>query len=378
VREYSKYQDSGYPDSGCPNTGRQGDTMSTHIETVKKAIEFRKPDYVPMETIDVPLIYNAYNTRDPEEVKFVPGAENADSLWTNCYSWFHEETGTSEDGESLRRDQFGITFKVPNDLNATYTLLENPLAGKTSLSGFEFPDPDETDPHYEKLGTIIKKHYADRFIDGFIDAGILLTTMFLFGEERFLMNVADNLSFVIEVYEGVMDYYKALVLKYKKAGAHMITDIEDIGGTSSLLINPDTWRKHFKPILSRFFHFVHEQNMYTGLLIDGHCGQVLDDLLDMEIDVFNNFDNHTTGLQALRDKLRGRMCVKATVDMQRTLPMGSPEEVRDEARNLVEAFHTPQGGFICEAVRWHRPAYPEKNVLASVEAFNRYRRDAGV
>jgi uroporphyrinogen-III decarboxylase len=113
--------------------------------------------------------------------------------------------------------------------------------------------------------------------------------------------------------------------------------------------------------------------MYTGLLIDGHCAQVLDDIPDMEIDVFSNFDNHTTGLNAIRDKLAGRLCVKATVDMQRTLPMGTPEEVRQEAKALVEAFHTPDGGFICEAVRWHRPSYPEENVTASVEAFNEYR-----
>ena len=348
--------------------------MSEHIDVVCRAIEFNKPKYLPMETIDVPLIYNAYNTRDPKEVEFIPGAEMADSLWTNCYSWFYEEIGTDSTGESLRKDQFGVKFKVPHDLNATYSIMENPLADKSSLSGFEFPDPDDTDPHYEKLGETIRKEYPDRFIDGYIDAGILLTTMFLFGEERFLMNVADNLNFVIEVYENVMEYYKALVLKYKKAGAHMITDIEDIGGTSSLLINPDTWRKHFKPILTSFFHFVHEQNMYTGLLIDGHCGQVLDDLLDMEIDVFSNFDNHTTGLASIRDKLRGRMCVKATVDMQRTLPMGTSDEVRREAKELVEAFQTPDGGFICEVVRWHRPSYPEENVLASAQAFNEYRK----
>ena len=348
--------------------------MSEHIDVVCRAIEFNKPKYLPMETIDVPQIYNAYHTMDPKEARFVPGAEMADSLWTNCYSWFYEEIGTDSTGESLRKDQFGVRYKVPNDLNATYSILENPLADKSSMSGFAFPDPADTDPHYEKLGEIIRERYSDRFIDGYIDAGILLTTMFLFGEERFLMNVADNLNFVIEVYERVMEYYKALVLKYKKAGAHMITDIEDIGGTSSLLINPDTWRKYFKPILTSFFHFVHEQSMYTGLLIDGHCGQVLDDLLDMEIDVFSNFDNHTTGLASIRDKLRGRMCVKATVDMQRTLPMGTPDEVGREARELVEAFQTPDGGFICEVVRWHRPSYPEENVLASAQAFNEYRK----
>jgi len=350
--------------------------MSSHIEVVKSAIEFKKPDYLPMETIDVPGIYNAYNTLDPEKVEFIPGTENFDSLWTNCYSWFQKEIGKTTEGESLRKDQFGTLLKIPKNMNTTYVILENPLKDKNSLGDFVFPDPDDTDPYYDKLGKIIQEKYSDRFIDGFIDAGILLTTMFLFGEETLLVKTFDNINFVIEVYERVMEYYKALVLKYKKAGAHMITDIEDIGGTSSLLINPDVWRKYFKPVLKRFFKYIHEQGLYTGLLIDGNCKQILDDLLEMEIDVFTTVDIHTTGIKEIKEKLRGRICIKATVNMQTTLPMGTTEEIEKEAHELVNTFNTPQGGFICEVVRWHRPSYPIENVLASVKAFNDYRKNA--
>jgi hypothetical protein len=351
--------------------------MDDHIEAMKKAIEFGKPSYLPMETIDVPFIYNAYHTLDPKTAEFVPGAERCDALWTNCYSWFWKEIKKTPEGERVCEDQFGTMLKIPRDMNSTYTVLKNPLADKNSLKGFEFPDPDDTEPHFNKLGETIKSRYNDRFIDGFIDAGIFLTTMFLFGEERFLINTVDNLGLVLEVYERVMEYYKSLVLKYKRAGAHMITEIEDIGGTGSLLINPGIWRKHFKPLTRKFFKFVHEQNLYTGMLIDGNCTPVLEDLPDMEIDVFNNFDNHVTGMRKIKDSLRGKMCVKATVDMQTTLPLGTPEEVSKEAHELVSAFNTPDGGFICEVVRWHRPSYPEKNVLASAHAFNEYRRNLG-
>jgi uroporphyrinogen decarboxylase len=351
--------------------------VDDHIEVVKKAIEFGKPPYLPMETVDVPFIYNAYHTLDPDRAEFVPGTERSDALWTNCYSWFLKEKEITPEGERICEDQFGVLMKIPNDMNSTYSVLRNPLAARDSLKGFEFPDPDDTDTHFNTLGETIKTRYNDRFIDGFIDAGIFLTTMFLFGEERFLIHTVDNLGFVLEVYERVMEYYKSLVMKYKRAGAHMITEIEDIGGTGSLLISPVVWRKHFKPLTRKFFKFVHEQNLYTGMLIDGNCTPVLDDLQDMEIDVFNNFDNHVTGIGKIRDSLRGKMCVKATVDMQTTLPLGTPEEVSNEARELVEAFNTKDGGFICEVVRWHRPAYPEKNVRASARAFNEYRGNVG-
>ncbi|MHB1377676.1 MAG: hypothetical protein ACYCXB_09710 [Candidatus Humimicrobiaceae bacterium] len=54
--------------------------MSVHIENVKKALEFKKPDYLPMETNHIPGIYNAYHTLDLETVKFIPGTENFDAM----------------------------------------------------------------------------------------------------------------------------------------------------------------------------------------------------------------------------------------------------------------------------------------------------------
>lgn len=347
--------------------------MSEHIEVVKKAIEFKKPDYLPMEIINVPGIYNAYHTLDPNEVKFVPGTENFDSLWPCCYSWFHEVIGKTPEGETLKKDQFGTVIKTPLDNNSTYALLEHPLKNRDSLSDYKFPDPDDTDPYYEKLGRVIREKYSDRFIDARIDAGIFLTTQFLFGPEEFLLKLATDTKFVVDVYEKVMEYYKKLVPKYKKAGAHMITAIEDIGSTNSLLINPEMWRKYFKPIIKKFCRYVHDEGLYTGICIDGNSKDVLNDLLDMELDVFTVLDIKITGLNTIKDKLKGKICIKASVDMQSTLALGSPAQVEKDAVELVENLNTPEGGFICEVVRWHRPEYPSANVIASAKAFNKYR-----
>jgi len=348
--------------------------MSEHIDRVRRAIEFQRPDALPMEIVDVPGVYNAYHTLDPETVRLVPGTETFDALWPCCYSWFHEVVGETPEGEPLKRDQFGTLLKTPAAPRSAYALLEHPLAGRDSLEGYAFPDPEATDPAYERLGRVIRERYPDRFVDGFVDAGIFLTTQLLLGMQEFLLKVASAPDFVTEVYDRVAAYYEALVPKYKRAGAHMITLIEDIGGTNSLVLNPETWRKRFKPITRRFLRTVHEHGLYAGLCIDGHSGDVLDDLLEMEVDVFTVFDVKTTGLDLLRRRLAGRLCVKACVDMQTTLASGSPEQVRRDAQDLVEAFATREGGFICQVVRWHRPEYPAANVQASVEAFNRYRR----
>lgn len=349
--------------------------MSIHIENVKKAIEFGKPDYLPMETNNIPGIYNAYRTLDPGSVELIPGTEDFDSIWVLGYTQFYEKIGTTEKGEPIKKDQFGVVYKTPLDLNSTYILLEHPLAGKTSLGDYSFPDIEDLNPQFESLGKIIKQKYNDRFIDIFIDAGIFLTTQFLFGPNDFFMKLATDLDFVTEVYGMVADYYIKMVDKYKAAGAHQVTIIEDLGSNKGLVLNPETWRKRFKPITKRAFEYIHQQGLYTGILIDGDAKPVLDDLFDMEIDQLFIPDYKVTGIEVLKEKLRGKMCFKSTVSMADTLASGSPEDVQKEADMLVETFNTPSGGFVCEVVRWHRPAYPEKNVIASVKAFNQYRKN---
>lgn len=347
--------------------------MSDHIEVVKRAIEFAKPDYLPMEIIDVPHVYNAYHTLDPETVRFIPGTEDFDLLWPCCYSWQHTVTGETAEGEVLKEDQFGVKLKTPSDGNSAYALLEHPLAGRDSLDGYEFPDPDDLDPVFQRLGRVIREKYPDRFISAKIDAGIFLTSQLLFGMQDFLVHIAANPRLVAETYRRVAEYYKHLVVKYKQAGAHMITVFEDVGGTQGLLIKPDDWRELFKPTLADFYKFVHDQGMYTGILIDGNSGAILDDLTKIGIDVFSVVDYQSTGLEQIRDKMKGKVCVNASVDMQHTLPHGTPEQIEQETGKLYEAFHSPDGGFICTVVRWHRPEYPEQKVLASARGFSKYR-----
>jgi len=348
--------------------------MSEHIEVVKRAIEFNKPDYLPMEIVDVPHIYNAYHTLNPATVEFIPGTENFDIIWPCCYSWHHAETGKTPDGETLKEDQFGVKLKTPLDDKSAYVLLDHPLAGRGSLEGYEFPDPDDLEPHFQKLRSVVEREYPDRFISAKIDAGIFLTCQFLFGLQDFLLHIAANPRLAVETYERVADYYKHLVIKYKQAGAHMITVFEDIGGTHGLLIKPDDWRRYFKPTLADFYKFVHDQGLYTGILIDGNSGPILEDLTGIGIDVFSVVDYQATGKELLKQKLKGKVCINASLDMQHTLPNGTPEEIEKEADELYGAFHSPDGGFMCTVVRWHRPEYPKEQVFASARAFNKYRK----
>ena len=183
-------------------TGRAGglvlsqeSTMSDHIEVAKRAIEFRRPDYLPMEIIDVPHVYNAYHTLDPATVQFVPGTEDFDVMWPCCYSWYHTITGKTPEGEVLKEDQFGVKLKTPLDEKSAYVLLEHPLAGRESLDGYEFPNPANL------LDVIPRGRYL--WNAGRIAAQKYMGCNIAFGTSCKRLNVAFHRSLLIPPGQGV-------------------------------------------------------------------------------------------------------------------------------------------------------------------------------
>ena len=344
-----------------------------HIDAVTRAIEFRRPDYLPMELVDVPKIYNAYQTLDPRNVKFIPGTEDFDSAWAT-YNWTFQLVGYNEKGEVLRKDEWGCLQKIPEEKTSAYVVLENPLFGKNSIDDYRFPSVEAAEPFFKNIEKIIKNEYSDRFICGYIDPGPFLIAYNLLDYSYFFIKFAEDVDFIVELIERIFDYQKQIVDKWKLAGAHMINLIDEFAGSSGMMFNPKIWRMYFKNLYADFFRYVHRKGLYSGILLDGDIKSILDDLMEMEIDVFQFVEPHAVGIDNIVKTIKGKRCIKASVDMKKTLAIGTPEEVEKEAIQLVKELNSREGGFICNVMKWYRPEFPEQNVLASVRGFNFFRK----
>lgn len=347
--------------------------MTNPIELVKKAVEFRKPEYLPLELVDVPGLYDAYDTLDRDSVRMIPGAEGFDSLQTTCH-WTFREEGRNEQGERLRRDEWGCLQRVPTEMTSAYAVLERPLASPDGIRTYRWPSPAVADPFFYRVKATLDARYRDRFICGYIDPGPFLIAFNLMGYDGLLMRLVDDPEQVVTVIERIMAYQRELVKKWKAVGAHMVCVIDEFAGTGGLMFSPEVFRQRFKPMFRDFLQFIRDQGLYTGLLLDGNIACILDDVLRFPIDLLDIRQPHSVGIDAWAAKCRGRVCLKASVDMMTTLAKGAPEDVRREADELVRKLSTPEGGFMGLVLRWHRPEYPAANVRASVEAFNRHRR----
>jgi hypothetical protein len=344
-----------------------------HIERVKRTIEFQSPDILPFELLDVPGIYDAYATLDPDQVKSIPFTSDCDSVRTT-YHWTFKPEGKNADGEQMRRDEWGCLHRVPADMNLAYDIVEKPLKDPKSFAYYKFPDPSVSDPFFEEIERRLES-YRDRFICAYIDPGPFLIAFNLMGYEQLLLRLKDDLSQVIEVIAGIVEFQKGIIDRWKRLGVHMIASIDEFAGTTGMMFSPDLWRDHFKKYFIDLFQHAKNQGMYTSLYLDGDISSIFKDLDDLALDMLESLQPNVTGIHRWSEQFSGRICLKASADMMTTLPNGDESRIRNELKNVFQACASPKGGFVPVVVRWHRPSFPESTVIASVKAIQMYRRE---
>lgn len=350
--------------------------MSQHIKTMQRAIEFGSPPYIPMELTDIPGIYNAYDTCDPEKVTIPAGAENFDSAWCT-YHWTFKYLGKNEAGEPIRRDEWGCKHVIPRDEGAAYTIIERPtFATLAEVEKYPWPAPSIADRFFESRKKIIASSYPDRFICGFLDPGPLLIAFEMFGYDGLLLGLHDQPEVIKAVLRKIVDYQLELIPRFREMGAHMVNIICEVAGTGGMLFAPQVFRTQIKPFYDELFAAIHRNNMYTSILLDGNIVEIMPDLMPMELDQQFFAQPLATGHDVIAGFCRGKRCVKMAVDMMQTLATGTPDEIEREVDALVNKINTPKGGLVFQALRWHRPTYDPVRVQAQIKAMNKYRKGA--
>jgi uroporphyrinogen decarboxylase len=101
---------------------------------------------------------------------------------------------------------------------------------------------------------------------------------------------------------------------------------------------------------------------------------LIPDLLDISMDILNPLQFSALGMDPVKLKKRfGRdLCFYGGIDIQHTLPHGTPQEVRAEVRERIDVLGR-DGGFILGSAHSLMDDVPVRNILAMYDEARRYR-----
>ncbi len=157
--------------------------------------------------------------------------------------------------------------------------------------------------------------------------------------------------------------------EFAKAGVDIVITGDDVAGQEGLLLSAGMWRRFLKPRLADTVRAVKSANAETRVFYhsDGNLEVLLPELIEIGIDILNPVQPECMDPARLKREYGDRLSFWGTVSVQRTMPFGSPAEVRMEVRQRILEVGRG-GGLILAPAHVLGPETPWENVLAFFEA----------
>lgn len=377
-----------------------GRTTMTSRERVLTALDHREPDRVPIEfgspQVSSLLIGEPYGyerlceyvgvTDYPEPVinVYLNSVKNvdprimrrfgADLRWVTAAS---PDLERRPDGTLV--DAWGIVLTPTDNFNVI-------IDAGAPLRGAETPSDIESYPLWPDLGdpriaagkrdeAIAHRQEGFAVVAGLGAGGRLFHNYsWLRGFNSWLMDMYENPRLYHALAEKILEIgigYAEAFLPAVADQADIVYIADDLGTQASTLMSPDAYRTFCKPYHRRLIEAIRREAPHAKILLHS-CGAIrplIPDLIEVGVDVLNPVQPKAAGMQPLSVKrtFGSELSFMGGLDIQELLPFGTPEEIRQGVRELIEAYG-PGGGYVFAPGHEILPEVKPASIVAMYDA----------
>jgi hypothetical protein len=197
--------------------------------------------------------------------------------------------------------------------------------------------------------------------------------------EEWYVSTVMRRDFIHEIFTKQCDFALQNLEKFKSVVGDILDVIfvcgTDFGTQTSSFCSTDTYEELYAPYYKKVNSWIHENTSWKTF--KHSCGAVenfMPHFIDSGFDIINPVQCSATGMdpKLLKDKYGDKIVFwGAGIDTQKTLPFGTPDEVRKEVLERCEVF-SPNGGFIFNAIHNVQARTPVENIVAMINAVKEF------
>jgi uroporphyrinogen decarboxylase len=218
-------------------------------------------------------------------------------------------------------------------------VVSHPLAEDAAIASYRAPDPTRPEL-YADAEEVLRAFGRDYWIVGVVVTTIFETAWALRGFERLLADFLLDPDLADTILDIPYRYHLSAARTLVQLGVDMIWLGDDVGGQDRMLLSPATWRRFLKPRMAAFIAELKALNRAVKIAYhsDGVIDPIIGDVVEIGVDVLNPIQPACVDPAKLARDFGDRLAFWGSIDIQRTLPFGTPEEVRREVRDRLDTL----------------------------------------
>jgi uroporphyrinogen decarboxylase len=307
----------------------------TRRERVAVSLEHRQPDRVP------------YNIRftEPAREKMARwyGDARFEEKLGNCLVTLSTEPrgGWRQVRPGIWEDQFGVQWD--RSIDADIGNVSNLVLTRENLLSYRFPDPEDPSRFADHERRIAQA--GDAYVVTDLGFSLFERAWTLAGMETVLMAMADDASFAHGLLDRILEFNLRIIEKACGLPIDAMMFGDDWGHQRGVIMGPALWREFIKPRVRRMYALVKAKGKKVFIHSCGKVDELFPDLIECGLDMFNPFQPEVMDVFEMKRRYGDRLSFYGGISTQKTLPYGTPAQVRDEVRRLIEKVGK-SGGFI--------------------------------
>ena len=276
---------------------------------------------------------------------------------------------------SVKFDGWGIAHES-NPHTMHMTKMHYPMKNFTSLAEMEaYPLPDYTrvdfSPLQQKMDDIHEQGLA---VFVWQECTIWETAWYLRSMDNLMMDMAFEDEKATWLFDQITEKacYRAKI--FAEQGADIIGLGDDVGMQESIMMSMEMYQQWLKPRLKTVIQTVKSVNpdVLISYHSDGYIEPFIPELIEIGVDILNPIQPECMDFREIHEKYGTQLSFNGTVGTQKTMPFGTPKEVKAEVKRHLD-IAGKNGGLFCCPTHILEPEVPWENVEAYVEACNEYK-----
>ncbi len=199
--------------------------------------------------------------------------------------------------------------------------------------------------------------------------GKVYTAVWMFmGAETFFNALENDEKLLAALFERVGQTQYETFLRVAEHGClGAVLNPDDIAHNTGLLIHPKYLRKYVFPWYKKIGDVCRDKGIGFVFHSDGNCTEAMDDMIDCGFHGFNPIQPNAMDIETVKEKWGKKLCLIGNLNLDSTLTLGTPEDVRAEVYERIRTIG-PGGGYMVASSNSITDYVPLANMKALIDA----------